>query len=150
MLVLALVSIPLLLLEDLGRGAVAQAAVVANWGIWVAFAVDLGVRVCFARGRRMRYLARHWYDVGIVVLSIVPYFLPLRALRSARALRILRAARVIVFATRLWHDASGPFWEASFSGTRVSPCYFGFPGDQVWVIVDGIASNRITWPQARS
>ena len=47
-------------------------------------------------------------------------------------------------------DASAPFWEASFSGTRVSPCYFGFPGDQVWVTVDGIASNRITWPQARS
>ena len=105
MLALALVSIPLLLLEDLGRGAVAQAAVVANWAIWVAFAVDLVVRVWFARGRRMRYLARHWYDVGIVVLSIVPYFLPLRALRSVRALRILRAARVIVFAARLWHAA---------------------------------------------
>ena len=61
------------------------------------------MRVWLVRHNRMRYLAVHWYDVGIVVLSVLPYFRPLRILRSARALRVLRAARVIVYATSFWH-----------------------------------------------
>ena len=61
------------------------------------------MRLWLVRHNRMRYLAVHWYDVGIVVLSVLPYFRPLRILRSARALRVLRAARVIVYATSFWH-----------------------------------------------
>ena len=103
LLVLALASIPLIVLEDTGHGAVAQGATIANWVIWASFFVDLTVRVWLVGHNRMRYLVVHWYDVGIVVLSVLPYLLPLRILRSARALRVLRAARVIVYATRSWH-----------------------------------------------
>ena len=105
LLVLALASIPLVVLEDLGQGGAARTAAIANWAIWGLFAVDLAVRVSLARGHRMKYLAAHWYDVGIVVLSVLPYFRPLRVLRSARALRVLRAARVTVYATSFWHAA---------------------------------------------
>lgn len=105
LLVLALATIPLIVLEDVGQGPLALAAGIANWVIWALFAVDLSVRVWLVGSRRMRYLARHWYDVGIVVLSVVPYFLPLRALRSARALRALRAARVLAYSARFWHVA---------------------------------------------
>ncbi|MYA64302.1 MAG: ion transporter [Acidimicrobiaceae bacterium] len=105
LLVLALASVPLVVLEDTTQGAVALAAIVANWAIWGLFAVDLAVRVWFARGSRRQYLASHWYDVGIVVLSVLPYFRPLRILRSARALRVLRAARVTVYATSIWQTA---------------------------------------------
>ena len=103
LLVLALASIPLVVVEDLGGGAAARGAVIANWVIWALFAVDLTARVWLVRHHRMRYLVAHWYDVGIVVVSVLPYFRPLRILRSARALRVLRAARVTVYATSIWH-----------------------------------------------
>ena len=103
LLMLALASIPLIVVEDVGHGAVAQGAIIANWVIWAFFVVDLTVRVWLVRHNRMRYLAVHWYDMGIVVLSVLPYFRPLRILRSARALRVLRATRVIVYATSSWH-----------------------------------------------
>lgn len=105
LLVLALASVPLVVLEDTSQGAVSSAATVANWAIWGLFAVDLAVRVWLARGHRRKYLASHWYDVGIVVLSVLPYLRPLRILRSARALRVLRAARVTVYATSIWQVA---------------------------------------------
>ena len=54
------------------------------------------------RENRVRYLIEHWYDVGIAVLSVLPFLRPLRVLRSGRALRVLRAARVGVYATRGW------------------------------------------------
>ena len=103
LLVLALATIPLIVAEDAGQGSLALAAGIANWVIWALFAVDLSVRVWLVGSRRMRYLARHWYDVGIVVLSVIPYFLPLRALRSVRAVRVLRAARVVAYGARFWH-----------------------------------------------
>ena len=105
LLILALVSVPLVVMEDTAQGAVSLTAMVANWAIWGLFAVDLAVRVGLARGYRRKYLTSHWYDVGIVVLSVLPYFRPLRILRSARALRVLRAARVTVYATSIWHVA---------------------------------------------
>ena len=105
LLVLALASLPLVVLEGIAQDAVALTATIANWVIWGLFAVDLAVRVWLARGHRRKYLTSHWYDVGIVVLSVLPYFRPLRILRSARALRVLRAARVTVYATSIWHAA---------------------------------------------
>ena len=89
----------------MGQGSLALAARIANWAIWALFAIDLSVRVWLVDNRRTRYLARHWYDVGIVVISVIPYFLPLRALRSVRALRVLRAARVVAYSARFWHAA---------------------------------------------
>ena len=135
LLVLALASIPLVVLEDLAHGVVFLAAVIANWVIWVLFAVDLAVRVWFARGHRRRYLASHWYDLGIVVLSVLPYFRPLRILRSARALRVLRAARVAVYATSIWH-AVLRLWEG-LAGRAVIvliPAIIAAGSAGVWII----------------
>ncbi|MCB0963080.1 MAG: fibronectin type III domain-containing protein [Acidimicrobiales bacterium] len=42
----------------------------------------------------------------------------------------------------------GGGWSDFFSGTVANPdnwCYFGYPGEQVRVIVDGVYSNVITW-----
>ncbi len=105
LLILALASVPLVVLEGTAQGAVALTATIANWVIWGLFAVDLAVRVWLARSHPWKYLASHWYDVGIVVVSVLPYFRPLRILRSARALRVLRAARVTVYAASIWHAA---------------------------------------------
>ena len=135
LLVLALASIPLVVAEDLGRGAVAQSATIANWVIWALFAVDLTVRVWLARHNRRRYLIAHWYDVGIVVLSVLPYFRPLRILRSARALRVLRAARVTVYATSFCH-AVVRLWGGLIGKALVMviPAIVGAGSAGVWIV----------------
>lgn len=58
---------------------------VAAWTIWVAFAVDLAVRLWLA-DRPLNYAVHHWYDVALVVL---PMLRPLRLLRLVALLRIL-------------------------------------------------------------
>lgn len=58
---------------------------VATWTIWVAFAVDLTVRLWLA-DHRLNYALHHWYDVPLVVL---PMLRPLRLLRLVALLRIL-------------------------------------------------------------
>ena len=122
-------------MEDLGQGAAARGAVIANWAIWALFAVDLTVRVWLASGYRRRYLAAHWYDVGIVVLSVLPYFRPLRILRSARALRVLRAARVTVYATSFWH-AVVRLWGGLIGKALVVviPAIVGAGSAGVWIV----------------
>ena len=114
LLVLALASVPLLVIERSDNGSLADSAVGANWVIWALFALDLVVRTWLVGGQRRRYLARNWFDVAIVLLAIVPIFQPLRALRSARVLRALRSLRAFSFlarswrsANRLWHGAHG-------------------------------------------
>ena len=39
----------------------------------------------------------------------------------------------------------GGFYTYTMDGTSSSVCYYGFAGRQVWVTVDGIESNRVTW-----
>ncbi|WP_154654181.1 potassium channel family protein [Acidipropionibacterium thoenii] len=58
---------------------------VATWTIWLAFAVDLTVRLWLA-DHRLSYALHHWYDVALVVL---PMLRPLRLLRLVALLRIL-------------------------------------------------------------
>lgn len=58
---------------------------VATWTIWLAFAVDLTVRLWLA-DHRLSYALHHWYDVALVVL---PMLRPLRLLRMVALLRIL-------------------------------------------------------------
>ncbi|NHC21579.1 two pore domain potassium channel family protein [Nocardioides sp. IC4_145] len=71
-----------------------------SWAVWVAFAVDLVVRLFLADQRR-RYATRHWYDVALVAL---PALRPLRLLRLLALVRILDrsaasslAGRVLVY-----------------------------------------------------
>ncbi len=68
-----------------------------SWAVWVAFAVDLAVRLFLAQERRS-YAARHWYDVALVVLPILR---PLRLLRLLALLRILDRSAASNFAGRV-------------------------------------------------
>ena len=43
-----------------------------------------------------------------------------------------------------WHWPSSPNWSKG-------GCWYGFPGEQVWVVINGNAkSNVVTWPQSSS
>ena len=57
---------------------------VLSWCVWVAFALDLLARLYLAEDK-LRYAARHWYDVALVALPM---------LRPLRLLRILMFARL--------------------------------------------------------
>ncbi len=98
LLVLALLMIPLLLgpvVFDLSARA-ERALFALDWMIWGVFAVELSVRTYLAPGR-LRYLWEHWFDVLLVAL---PFLRPLRVFRSARALRLLRGARLLAYLFR--------------------------------------------------
>ena len=45
------------------------------------------------------------------------------------------------------HSTSGRFYSQVLSSSRISRpvCYFGFPGENVWVVVDGVRSNSVRW-----
>jgi voltage-gated potassium channel len=97
LLVLALAIIPLLvfpLFLELSDTA-DMMFLAADWLIWAVFAVDLGLRTYLSE-RRLRYLVQHWYDVLIIVL---PFLRPLRVLRSARALRLVRLGPILIRST---------------------------------------------------
>lgn len=71
-----------------------------SWTVWVAFALDLLIRLVLADNRRA-YALHHWYDVALVAL---PLLRPLRLLRLLALVRILDrsaannlAGRVLVY-----------------------------------------------------
>jgi voltage-gated potassium channel len=75
---------------------------ILSWTTWVAFGVDLMVRLALADERR-RYALHHWYDV---LLLVVPMLRPLRLLRLLAFARILNrsaignlAGRVSIYVT---------------------------------------------------
>ena len=93
LLLLALAMIPLLvvpLLVDLPEPV--EAAVVAlDWFIWAAFAFEYAVRLVLSTDR-WRFVRREWPSLLLVVL---PFLRPLRVVRSARALQMLRLGRLV-------------------------------------------------------
>ncbi len=42
-------------------------------------------------------------------------------------------------------DTSGPFYTYSTNAGQSAVCYFGYSGRDVWVVVNGVGSNHITW-----
>lgn len=103
LLVLAIAMIPLIavpLAFDLDP-SVDRALLAANWTIWAIFTVELGVRTYLAPAR-VDYLIRHWYDVIIVVL---PFLRPLRAVRAGRAFQLVRVIRLAAFIVRIRQTA---------------------------------------------
>ena len=67
-----------------------------DWIIWAAFALEYGIRLYLAPAKGE--FVRH--NVIDLVVVIVPFLRPLRVVRSARAVRLLRAARGGVFLLR--------------------------------------------------
>jgi voltage-gated potassium channel len=92
-----LALIPVLILEaDATTDGWRQVALVANWIIWAAFAVELAA-VLIVAPRKGAALRAHWLDAAIVVLTI-----PLlsKALAWFRLARLLRLARFVVIVAR--------------------------------------------------
>jgi hypothetical protein len=88
----ALALIPVFILQLDASGAWQTAAFVANWIIWVIFAIELAAILVVAT-RRKAALRAHWLDVAIVVLTI-----PLIG-QFASSLRFFRLLRVALSCT---------------------------------------------------
>ena len=91
MAVLGVMVIPALMLEFSADPGVQSLGAVLNWGIWLAFCAELGIRLWMAP-RRLHLLRRSWFDVALIVLT--PPFVS-DALQGARTLRIVRMVRVV-------------------------------------------------------
>jgi voltage-gated potassium channel len=93
LVILAIAMIPLLvvpLLVDL-PGPVEAAFIAFDWFIWAAFAFEYLVRLGLTT-ERWRFIKREWPSLLLVVL---PFLRPLRIVRSARALQVLRLGRLV-------------------------------------------------------
>lgn len=99
MLVAALLVIPVMAVEESSLGEPWDTfAAVANWGVWLAFLVELVVMLSIVPSR-LDWLRRHPLEVAIVALS--PPFAPalLQGLRGARLLRLVRLLPVVLSAS---------------------------------------------------
>ena len=98
MLVLALATLPLIvvpLLLDLPP--LADSAVYAlDWFIWVAFALEYGIRLYLASAKGS-FMKGNVIDLVVIVL---PFLRPLRVVRSAKVLRVLRLGRATAYVAR--------------------------------------------------
>lgn len=98
MLILALASLPLIalpLLLDFPRN-VDSTLFAIDWFIWAAFAVEYGIRLFLAPAKR-EFMKGNVIDLIVIVL---PFLRPLRVVRSARLLRVLRLGRATAYVAR--------------------------------------------------
>jgi voltage-gated potassium channel len=97
MAILALLTVPLLVIEDRAADPVLrQTAHVLNWIVWLAFCAEFVVR--WIAGKRVGFLREAWFDLLLIALSppfLVPdYWQSLRSIRVVRLFRLLRLVRV--------------------------------------------------------
>jgi voltage-gated potassium channel len=98
MLVVALLVIPVLVIEESHVGPLAKTiADVLDWATWLAFVVEAAVMLAVVPSRRA-WLRTHPLEVAIVLLTAP--FLP-ALLGALRILRLLRLLRVLRLATAL-------------------------------------------------
>ncbi|MGQ9650147.1 MAG: hypothetical protein ACUVXJ_08550 [Phycisphaerae bacterium] len=97
MLILALLVLPILLIEWSYGNRIQAAHPAARWAIcvsgaiiWLAFLVEFIIKVSIAESRR-RYVTKNWLDIAIVAL---PLLRPLRALRVIRTAEVARVSRL--------------------------------------------------------
>lgn len=90
MLVLALVSLALIVLEFGAHLSAPQSRLIASvqTAIWCIFILEYSLRL-FASDDRLRYLKRNWFDALIVFIPALRVF---RVARAAHAIRLLRVA----------------------------------------------------------
>lgn len=102
-LFLALLLVPVLLLEETSSDpALVGIAAALNAFIWFVFVLDFAIDLRRASDRET-YLASHWFDFALIVVS-PPLFVPpeLQALRVLRVLRVARAFTLLgIVAERL-------------------------------------------------
>jgi len=92
-----LALIPVLIIEADADGRWLGAAEIANWVIWLVFALELATVLIVAE-RKGAALRAHWLDAVLVILT-PPFFgellSSLRLLRLARLLRLLRVGVIV-------------------------------------------------------
>ena len=97
MLAATLALIPVLIIEADADGRWLGAAEIANWVIWLVFALELATVLIVAE-RKGAALRAHWLDAVLVILT-PPFFgellSSLRLLRLARLLRLLRVGVIV-------------------------------------------------------
>jgi voltage-gated potassium channel len=106
------------------------------WITWGIFVVDIAVRLALA-DERLRYLARHWYDVLVIAL---PLLRPLRLLRLIPLLSVLnRRAKIRLRGRVAIYVAGGAFLLAFCAATAVLDAERSSPdanitdfGDAIW------------------
>jgi voltage-gated potassium channel len=98
MLILAVASLPLIVvpfLLDLSPTANSTLFAI-DWFIWAAFALEYGVRLYLAPEKWI-FIKANVIDVIVVAL---PFLRPLRVVRSAKVLRVLRLGRATAIVAR--------------------------------------------------
>lgn len=95
LMILALLMIPVLLLPEVWRlpGDINNLLDTIDWLIYACFATDYLLKLYLAPSA-IRHIKANWLDLLVLAL---PLLRPLRIVQSARLLRLLRAARIIVF-----------------------------------------------------
>lgn len=107
-----------------------------SWTVWIAFALDLAIRLALAE-QRLRYALSHWYDFALVAL---PMLRPLRLLRVLALVRILDRSASNSFVGRMTVYIAGATAASVFLGAlAVLDAERGAPdanitsfGDAVW------------------
>lgn len=104
LMVAAALTLPSVALSEAQVGGTLELiAVILNWGIWIAFAVEFVVMLALVPDR-MKYLKHH--PVEIVVVFLTPPVLPpgLQSLRVIRLLRLLRLLKLAQLSNRVFSN----------------------------------------------
>ncbi|MDX1467785.1 MAG: ion channel [Acidimicrobiia bacterium] len=112
-LIAALAVVPVIYIEETSTSTTMLAiADIANWLIWLAFAVEYTVVMTLTSpGLRWAYTKKSWLDVLVIVLSmpLLPALLAssrlLRLTRLARVFRLLKLVRLAAVLTRAGRSA---------------------------------------------
>lgn len=108
---------------------------VATWTIWIAFALDLAIRLWLA-DRRLSYALHHWYDVALVVLTMLR---PLRLLRLIALVRILdRSATSSLVGRTAIYLASAASASVGLGSLAVLDAERGAPGANITTFGDAV------------
>jgi voltage-gated potassium channel len=100
MLVLALLVIPVILVEEShAPTAIRAAAAVANWVIWAGFTAEF-LFVMAVAPRKRQALTAHWLELAIVLLTPPLFPRVFGFLRAARMIRLIRLLRLGVLGGR--------------------------------------------------
>jgi voltage-gated potassium channel len=94
-----LAMIPILILETDAHGGWKTFAYVANWAIWIVFAVEV-VLIFVGATRKGAAVRAHWLEIAVVVVTIPLFGRLLASLRLFRLTRLLRLVRASVIVSR--------------------------------------------------
>lgn len=99
MLVIALLILPILLIEFVFKGAVQQhfwlrlLLHLATGFIWFAFALEFIIMVS-ASDKKFAYIKKNWIDLAIILIPLISFLRTLRVLRLAKLARMQKIARL--------------------------------------------------------